>query len=268
MRTYSPSPEEVASAAAYESLHVPALFGEWVDPVLDAGSVGAGHRVLDVACGTGVLARGALERVGDSGSVVGVDPAPGMLAVAEREAPEVDWRIGAAEALPFPDGSFDRVTSQFGMMFFEDRRRAVEEMLRVLGREGRLAVAVWDSLERTPAYATEVALLERIAGSAAAEALAAPFVLGDRNRLVELFEESGVAAVEATTRTGSARFPDVRVMVEADLRGWLPIMGVELPEETIEEILVESERALAGFVAADGSVVFDSPAHIVSGGKA
>ena len=109
---------------------------------MDATQVFSGHRVLDVACGTGVLAREAALRVGPTGFVVGLDPNPGMLAVAEQFTPTVDWWWGMAELLPFPDQSFYAVISQFGLMFFKDRRQAVIEMLRVLKSRGRLVVAV------------------------------------------------------------------------------------------------------------------------------
>jgi len=257
-----PTKEEVAAAAAYQRLHVPALFGEWTEPVLDAASVDGGHRVLDVACGTGVLARAAHRRVGPGGATVGLDPSPGMLTVAEDLQPAIEWRRGVAEALPFPDASFDRVVSQFGMMFFSDRTAAVREMLRVLVPDGRLAVAVWDALERTPAYAIEVDILEAIAGAAAADALRAPFALGDPDRFREVVEGGGAASASVSTHTGTARFPSIRTMVEADLRGWLPVMGVVLTEEQIRRILADAERELAPFVVATGEVVFDSPAHV------
>lgn len=259
--------EAIAAARAYEDLHVRALFAEWVDPVLDAASVGPGQRVLDVACGTGVLARGASGRVGTSGYVAGLDPGPGMLAVAAELDPGIDWREGLAGSLPFDDASFDAVVSQFGIMFFPDRTEAVREMLRVLPPEGRLAVAVWDALERTPAYDVEVRLLERTAGQDAADALRAPFVLGDPDALKSIFREAGAGSVVVTTRMGTGDFPSVRSMVEADLRGWLPIMGVDLPEELILQILEEAEEVLASFVTSEGRVVFDSPAHIVSAKK-
>jgi ubiquinone/menaquinone biosynthesis C-methylase UbiE len=102
--------------------------------------------------------------------------------------PRVDWRVGLAESLPFPSDTFDAVVSQFGLMFFPDRRQALREMLRVLAPGGRLVVAVWDSLDHIPAYAAEVALLERTAGRIAAEALSAPFVMGNREALNALFK--------------------------------------------------------------------------------
>jgi len=258
---------EVAAAQAYEDLHVAALFAEWAPRVLDAAAAGEGDDLLDVACGTGVLARAALARVGPQGRVTGLDRSRAMLVVAERIAPAVMWRQGDATDLSFDDASFDVVVSQFGLMFFEDRAGAVREMLRVLRPAGRIAVAVWDALEASPAYPIEVELLERLAGTRAAEALRAPFVLGDKDELRGLFESAGVAGVTVTTISGQARFPSVRAMVEADLRGWLPVMGVHLDEDVIEHILREAERALARFVTDDGTLLFDSPAHIVSGRK-
>lgn len=259
--------DQIAAAEAYEQLHVPALFQQWAGRVLDAIKVKSCDRVLDVACGTGVLAREAAARVGSNGSVAGLDPAPGMLSVAKRLAPSVEWRQGTAESLPFSDQVFDAVVSQFGLMFFADRSAALREMLRVLTPKGRLAVAVWDSLANSPPYPIEVSILERIAGQRAADALRAPFGLGDRAELMSLFESAGVVSPLVTTRVGTARFPSIRTMVEADLRGWLPVMGVMLEEEQIQNILAEAESALSRYVVADGQVVFDSPAHIVTGTK-
>jgi 2-polyprenyl-3-methyl-5-hydroxy-6-metoxy-1,4-benzoquinol methylase len=82
---------QIAAAAAYEDLFVPALFQEWAPRLLDAATVQPGHRVLDVACGTGILAREAAARVGSTGFVAGLDLSPGMLAVAEQLAPAPTW---------------------------------------------------------------------------------------------------------------------------------------------------------------------------------
>jgi SAM-dependent methyltransferase len=262
-----PLQEQIDAASAYETLMVPALFGPWAAKVAAAARIEPGDRVLDVGCGTGVLSREVASRTGATGFVAGLDPNPGMLEVARRLAPAVEWRQGVAESLPFRDRSFDAVVSQFGLMFFENRREALGEALRVLVPAGRLAVAVWDALDRIPAYGAEAALLERVAGPQAAAALHAPFVLGDRRDLAALFTDAGVASVEVVTERGVARFPSVRVMVEADLRGWLPVMGIVLPEEQVGRILAEAEHVLGPYVTADGSVAFDLSAHLVTGRK-
>jgi SAM-dependent methyltransferase len=256
--------EMVAAARAYDEVFVPALFAEWTTWVADSARIQPGDRVLDVACGTGALTREVLTRTGGNGAVTGLDPNPGMLQVAAERTPGVRWKHGTAESLPFADGSFDAVVSQFGLMFFADRQQALREMTRVLAPGGRLAVAVWDSLDGTPAYAAEVALIERMAGRAAADALRAPFVLGDTRALAQLFESAGIRGATVQTRRGTGRFPSVRVMVGADLRGWLPVMGVVLPEELIERMLDEAEVVLAQYVQPEGSVEFESPGHIVS----
>ncbi len=258
---------QIDAAKAYESLFVPALFGQWAPRVANAARIQPGQRVLDVACGTGVLAREAFDRTGPGGHVTGLDPGPGMLAVARELAPQVEWKEGLAESLPFSDNSFDVVVSQFGLMFFSDHRQALREMVRVLSPAGRLAVAVWDSLDHIPAYTAEVALIDQVAGQAAADALRAPFVLGERRELEGLFTDVGLGDVRIATEAGTARFPSVRTMVEADLRGWLPVMGVVLPEEQIAQILERVEYQMKVYVNEQGAVEFGLSAHIVTGAK-
>ncbi|MEZ4770190.1 MAG: methyltransferase domain-containing protein [Caldilineales bacterium] len=259
--------DQIDAANAYESLFVPAIFGQWAAMVADAVQVQRGQRVLDVAAGTGVLAREIAARLGPDGRVVAIDPGPGMVVVGRQLAPAVQWREGVAESLPFADQSFEAVVSQFGLMLFADRRRAIQEMLRVLTPGGRLAVVVWDSLASMPAYAAEVALLEQTAGQQAANALRIPFALGNREELAALFTDTSAASIEITTRHGTARFPSVRTMVEADLRGWLPVMGVVLPEDQIDHILQQAEQSLSSYVADDGKMTFRLSAHIVTARK-
>ena len=259
--------EQIAAATAYEELFVPAIFGQWTPLVLAAAQVKPGQRVLDVACGTGVLAREASRQVGPTGHTTGLDISPGMLAAARRIAPAIDWKQGEAGDLPFPDGSFDAVVSQFGLMFFPERVEALQEMLRVLAPGGRIAVAVFDSLDNIPAYADEVILLERTAGAEAAEALRAPFVLGDKSLLFELAEDAGLGSIEVITHQGTADFPSIRTLVEADLRGWLPVMGVHLEEAHIQQILAEAEKTMKSYVNPEGRAVFPVTAHILTGNR-
>lgn len=264
-----PLQAQIDAANAYEALFVPALFGQWAPKVAETAQIQPGQRVLDVACGTGILAREIASRIGSVGRVVGIDPNRGMVAVARQLAPAIEWREGVAESLPFHDASFETVVSQFGLMFFTDRRKALREMLRVLTPGGRLVTAVWDSLDNIPVYAFEVALLERMAGRQAADALRAPFVLGNRKDLATLFSEAGVTSAEIVTDPGTAQFPSIRTMVEADLRGWLPVMGVILTEGQIDRILQEAEQALSTYTTttADGRARFHLSAHLVTAKK-
>jgi SAM-dependent methyltransferase len=256
---------DTSAAEVYEEFFLPALFQEWAGPVADAARIAVGQRVLDVACGTGVLAREVANRVGPAGSVVGLDVNEGMLALARRKSPAIEWRRGPAEAMPFDDQQFDAVVSQFGLMFFEDQRAAIEEMARVLRPGGRLAVAVWDSLDNTAGYAAMTALLERLFGAEVADALRAPFTLGDVDELHALLADTGLTGVEVRTRTGTARFPSIQAWVYTDVKGWT-LAGM-LDEAQFEQLQSEAETELQAFVTAQGAVAFRSPAHIITAAR-
>jgi SAM-dependent methyltransferase len=250
------------AALAYEAFFVPALFGQWAAPVADAARLKPGDHVLDVACGTGVLAIAAAARVAPAGRVVGLDVSEAMLSVAARKAPQIEWRQGFAEALPFDPDTFDAVVSQFGLMFFADRGAAVREMVRVLKPGGHLAVAVWAEVDRTPAYATFIELLQRLFGDAVADGLRAPFALGNTRLLTSLFSEAGLPKAIVTTMPGTARFPTLDAFVYADAKGWL-----QLDDTQCETLMRDAEQALKTYVGPDGGVTFAMPAHIVTATK-
>jgi SAM-dependent methyltransferase len=255
---------KVDAATVYEDLFVPALFQEWANRVADAAGVMPGDRVLDVACGTGALARTVAARVSPGGSVVGLDINPGMLSVAARVAPGVAWRQGAAESIPYGDASFNAVVSQFGLMFFSDRQAGLREMVRVLAPRGHLAVAVFDSLDRSPGYAAFAAVLQRVVGSHAANALRFPFALGDRRDLSALLTDAQVPSAEVTTYEGTVRFPSIRAMVTADVRGWFPIAQIVVDDDQFERLVAETERDLRSFIRPSGTVEFPISAHIAA----
>jgi ubiquinone/menaquinone biosynthesis C-methylase UbiE len=254
-----------SAAKIYDEFFVPALFAQWPERVLDAAAVNPGQRVLDVACGTGVLARAAAQRVRQAGTVTGLDVNEGMLAVARRHEAGIEWRQGRAEALPFEAERFDAALSQFGLMFFDDPRQALREMKRVLRRGGKLAVAVWDSLEHTPGYAAMTALLKRLFGEEIAGALRAPYRLGDRRVLAALCAQAGLANVAIDTVDGTARFPSIASWVRTDIKGWT--LADRIDDAQFAHLAAEAETALRPFVAADGGVEFAHPAHIVSASK-
>lgn len=248
-----------AAAEVYDAFFVPALFGQFPDQVLDHADVQAGTRVVDVGCGTGILARAALRRVGPAGGVVGVDPNEGMLAVAQRSDREVDWRSASAESLPFVDDCFDHAVSQFAAMFFADRETAFHEMARVTAVGGTVTVATWAALDRTPGYHAMVRLIEDELGHVAADALRAPFVLGDIDDLETLLAPLG-DDIRLDTLPVTARFASIDDWVHTDIRGWTL---ADLVDDGAEAAVVaRAQRELSAFVAPDGSVTFPAPALI------
>ena len=250
-----------SAAEVYDQFFVPALFGQFAEPVLDAARVGAGHHVLDVGCGTGNLARCSVTRVGMAGRVVGVDPNPGMLAVAGRASEVVEWRGGVAEELPFDDDSFDRVVSAFALMFFVDPAAAAAEMARVVGPGGRVAVATWASVEASPGYARMVELLRERCGEPAADALMAPFCLGEP-AAVKAVLEPHFGAVEVHEHPGTARFASIEAWVHTDVRGWT--LADMIDDAQYAELLAAAHVDLAEFVGTDGRVAFPAPALIAA----
>jgi SAM-dependent methyltransferase len=267
---FSPAPEvkeiEKSPAEIYEALFVPALFGQWGPIVAGEARIGKGDRVIDVACGTGVLALAALERAGAEGEVVGLDPNPDMLGVARRKSPRIGWRDGRAEEIPFPDGRFDAAVSQFGLMFFEDRAAGLREMMRVLRPGGRLACAVCGALDHAPGYAAVANMLERLFGSGIADAFRAPFALGDSERLSALCAQAGMQGAEVKRHNGTVRFASIRSLISSE-RACVWTLGGLLDEEEFERLSSEAEQVLLPFATAHGALAFDMSALVITASK-
>jgi SAM-dependent methyltransferase len=157
------------AAEIYQRALVPAVFGPWAPRVVELAALRPGLRVLDIAGGTGLVARLAAEAVGVDGHVAALDLNPGMLAVAAElptvEGAEIEWVEGTAQALPFAEASFDVVCCQLGLQFFSDREGALREMKRVLVPGGRAVVMVWREIDRAPGFAVLAAALARTISS-------------------------------------------------------------------------------------------------------
>jgi SAM-dependent methyltransferase len=258
---------QVTSSAAevYDEFFLPALFEAWPPHLIAAAQLRPGMRVVDVACGTGALTLAAARAVSPGGSAVGLDLNPGMLAVARRKAPEIDWREGPAEALPFSTGEFDAALGQFGLMFFQDKCAALREMWRVLRPGGRLVIAVWDALENTPGYSGVTALLARLFGEEVAGLLRVPYALGDARLLEGLLLDAGVEAPRVSRLAGEARFTSIRSWMHTDVRGWT--LSDRLDDRQFELLVGEAEKELGDLVGPEGAVRFDHPALIASARK-
>ena len=255
------SPE---AAEVYEARFVPGIFAERAPHTLDAARVGTGQAVLDVACGTGVVARAAVERVGPSGSVTGVDLNEAMLTVARRLAPAVDWHRGDVAALPFDDDRFDAVVCQMAMMFFPDPVAALTEMARVARPGGTVAVLVPASVASSPGYSRFADVVARHAGRDAVELVSTYFALGDLDRLRRHCADAGLDRLDASTRTGHARFGSVDEFVATEVEGSPLIERID--DATYGAIRRDCAVDLAEFVVDDdGAVAIPFDCHAVSG---
>ncbi|HEY6710079.1 MAG TPA: methyltransferase domain-containing protein [Actinomycetota bacterium] len=253
----------VEAAEAYEARFVPALFAEWAPHLVEAAGVAHGQAVLDVACGTGVVARAAADRMGGHGRVAGADLNEGMLAVAGRLRPDIEWHRADAADLPFAEGSFDAVLCQSALMFFPDRVRALREMARVATAGGTVAVQVWDRLEAQEGYGAMYGAFTRHLGPEAAELGRAYWALGDLDLLGSLFQAAGLTVTGTRTRVGTARFGSAAEAVATEIEA--TPLAARVDPGTHRRILDAGVEAMARFVVDGGRVELPIRGHLVTG---
>lgn len=192
----------------YERFFVPAIGAPLATDLIRQTALRQGERVLDVACGTGVVARLASQQVGATGTVVGLDVNPGMLAVARSATPPgmtIEWHEASAEAMPLPDASFDVVLCQMGLQFMPDKHAALSEMRRVLVRSGRLILNVPGPTPRLFALMGEA--LARHIGAEAAGFVTHVFSLHDTTEIQNLVSGAGFHDVSVQSDTKPLRLP-------------------------------------------------------------
>ena len=199
-----------SAAEIYERHMVPAIFGPWAEDLVALATPKPGERVLDVACGTGVVTRLVAQCVGPSGNVVGFDLNPGMLTVA-RGVPlpsgaRVEWREGNVSAMPFPDATFDLALCQQGLQFFPDRPGALREVRRVLVSGGRLALSVWRPMQYSPGFVALATALGHLIAPEAAAVMQGPFSLGSAADLRTLITGAGFTEVLLRPAVKALRF--------------------------------------------------------------
>jgi ubiquinone/menaquinone biosynthesis C-methylase UbiE len=192
----------------YERYFVPAIGAPVADDLIKAAALRENERVLDVACGTGVVARLASELVGSAGTVAGLDVNPGMLAVARSTTPPgmtIEWHEASAEDMPFPDESFDAVLCQMGLQFIPDKEAALSEMRHVLAPGGRLIINLPGPTP--PAFAILAEALTRDFGPGAAGFVNQIFSLHDTAEVRSLLSGAGFRDVSVESHNKSLRLP-------------------------------------------------------------
>jgi ubiquinone/menaquinone biosynthesis C-methylase UbiE len=248
-------------AEFYEEAFVPAFFAQWAPILCRAAGVAAGHRVLDVGCGTGIVTRTAADRVAPHGRAVGVDVNEAMLTVARRVRRDIEFRQADAARLPFPDESFDTALSQMALMFFPDRAAAVQEMARVTVPGGTVAVLVPGALAHQQAFARFSDLVVRHAGEEARSLLSTYFLCGDLDQLAALVESAGLQVTTAGTEVGTYRAPSVDAFVTTEVES-TPLVQ-RISPDVYARIRAGAHRVLAPFTTTDGRVEAPFESNVV-----
>lgn len=242
-------------AAGYHRFFTP-VTGLAVEPLLDAARITAGSTVLDVATGPGDLAAHAAAR---GASVVGVDIAEPVVALATRLHPDLDVRRADAHDLPFADGAFTAVVANFLLPHLGDHACAVAEMVRVLAPGGRLAVSTWDAAERAAVLGVVVA--------AVAEAGAAPprhlppgppfFAYSDDAALAGLLRGPGLREVEIERLSFTHHVESADELWDGVLGGTVRTSALVegQPPEVRRRIRAAFDRLAAGYTAGTGLVL-------------
>jgi ubiquinone/menaquinone biosynthesis C-methylase UbiE len=196
------------AAENYERFFVPAIGRPVARDLIETAELVSGERVLDVACGTGIVARLAAETLNETGTVAGLDVNPGMLAVARKLADEnvgIHWYEANAEAIPLPDGSFDVVLCQMGLQFMPSRVSALQEMRRVLAAGGRMVLNVPGPTP--PLFEIFAEALTKHINRDAAPLVQAVFSLNDVDEIRQLARDAGFGQVDASKKTKSLNLP-------------------------------------------------------------
>jgi ubiquinone/menaquinone biosynthesis C-methylase UbiE len=239
MTTQLPNPAEM-----YEQFYGPGIFQPMTELFVRYAAPKPGEHVLDMACGTGLVARHVAPLVGSRGKVVAIDINPAMLEVARRQpVPEgatIEWREGDAVTTELPDGAFDLVLCQQGLQFFSDKVVALQRLHKTLRPGGRIALALWQGIEEQ-SLAAEFANIEAhylAPLGVSYDDLLAPFALGDVKEIRALLESAGFSQVNIVPQIIETRFPSPETFVQ----------NMEIAYGAVIPAFVQNPSAFAEFV--------------------
>ena len=247
----------------YERFLIEPIFRPWAAILLGRMALKGDERLLDVACGTGIVARIASQHL-RRGAVIGVDLSPLMLGIAKQVAHDIEFRQGPADALPVKEGeTFDVVTCHQGLQFFPNKPGALSEMRRVLSPGGRAGISVWSGVDRLPCMLD----LQKVAERHVGPIVDARHNFGDPHALESLLTEAGFSHVRVETVSHATRFEDASIFprLNAIALVGMSAKGKEMSDDdkgrTAEAIANDSADAMRRYT--DGmSLTFDLASNI------
>jgi ubiquinone/menaquinone biosynthesis C-methylase UbiE len=251
---------EGSAAELYQRYLVPGITSKWAEDLVRRAELRTGEEVLDVACGTGVVARLAAKKVA-SGHVTGLDLNAGMLTVARgvlSESPPVNWTEGSALDLPFPPGRFDAVLCQLGLQFLPDQPKALREMRRVVRVSGRVALSVYSPIERTPGADAFVRALDEVLGPQASRIKRGEHSFATPAQLEKLLLDAGFGFVDVQTVVQTIVFPSVLDYARFQL--------LATPMTVLLKDKIEPERQAVISSVASTTAILSAPS-MLDGGK-
>ena len=257
--------------AAYEKHIVPAFSGAWAEDMVKRAALRNGERVLDLACGTGIVSRHALQFLGTSGAVTGVDVNAAVLEKAREicppDAAPVEWKQADAAALPFSDAVFDVALCQQGLQYFPDRSRALKEIKRILVPGGRIVFSVWRSIDYSPFYQALHHALARYVSPEAAEMLSSAYALSDADELKALFTSAGFKRIELSIVIKQMRCPSLKEFLGGGFAASPFAEEISaLPEAKHEKLLQMVRNAVVDYID-DKGLAAPMESHLISARK-
>ena len=246
------------AAELYESQKVSAIFRPLAEACVAQVDLHADDRILDLACGTGIIARVIAARIPEIAGLVGVDLNTGMLGMARKLSKEAniecDWRQADVTALPFESGEFSLCFCQQGLQYFPDKPAALADIHRVLEPGGRFALSVWSEI--SPLFAAMGEALETHVGSEAAARAVAPFAFRDRQIIEALLQAAGFAAIKTQEITIDRLLEPAQVSFPREMAG-SPNADVvaKLSPEILANIVSDMKNSLVDYTRAEGFVI-------------
>ena len=262
---------DASAPELYERYLVPAITSVWADDLLDRVMLRRGDSVLDIACGTGVVARLAEQR-GHVGRLVGIDLNTAMLGIARLKSPAVEWIEGSALDLPFDAGSFDLVLCQLGLQFFPDRPVALKEMVRVLKPGGRAGLSVYSAIERTPGAHAFVQALDTFLGPEASRTKRSEHLSCDAQEVGSWLKQAGFDVVEVATVAKQISFPSMSDYVRFQLTA-TPMAALLKDKDTrererlITSIADDAASRLHPSMLTDGKLTFPQQSFVATASR-